>query len=354
METLYMFQYKGQTVYFHSSENMSEIPNESITLVITSPPYWNVRDYGGEQIGFRQKYEEYIASLNRVWDECIKKLQPNGKLAINLQPLPIAAEESGFKRRTIKDIMVDVQNHLFQKGLFLSGMHYWDKAPYINNVAWGSYPKPTNIHSNTSFEQIYVFVKPGTTRILPKNIDPSDLLTKDEWRHWAVRCIWDDIAPVIKINTKGENIYGHGAPFPEEIPYRIIRMHSLKDEMVLDPFLGSGTTLKICRLLGRQGIGYEINASYQEKIKSRIDEEWTPPPIDDMYLIFGANKIDQILHQTIDVILNHEKKDLIPENIDKSQKTILYRKILNTLVKQNLITRATMKRLLHENESDSN
>jgi DNA modification methylase len=91
METLYMFQYKGQTVYFHSSENMSEIPNESITLVITSPPYWNVRDYGGEQIGFRQKYEEYIASLNRVWDECIKKLQPNGKLAINLQPLPISA-----------------------------------------------------------------------------------------------------------------------------------------------------------------------------------------------------------------------------------------------------------------------
>ena len=76
----------NQTVYFQSSEMMTQIEDDSITLVVTSPPYWNVRDYGYDaQIGFQQSYQDYIQSLNKVWKECVRVLQPNGKIAINLQ-----------------------------------------------------------------------------------------------------------------------------------------------------------------------------------------------------------------------------------------------------------------------------
>jgi hypothetical protein len=178
-------------------------------------------------------------------------------------------------------------------------MNFWNKAAYVNNVSWGSYPKPTNIATNTSFEQIYTFVKRGNTRKIPKEILEANLLTKDEWRHWAVRCIWDDIAPVIKINAKGENLYGHGAPFPEDIPYRLIRMHTVKGETVLDPFLGSGTTLKVARLLGRHGIGFEINSEYENRIRDRIMEDWSPPVPDEGYITVGYKTLKQIVLETL-------------------------------------------------------
>ncbi|MHA1214107.1 MAG: DNA-methyltransferase [Candidatus Hodarchaeales archaeon] len=294
----------GQTVYFQSAKNMKQIPSESITLVITSPPYWNVRDYGDheDQIGFNQSYEEYIGSLNQVWRECIRVLQPNGKIAINVQPLPIESSKSGFGRRVIKNIMWDIEQFMRENNLFLSGMHYWSKIPYISNVSWGSYPKPTNIASNTAFEQIFVWVKPGKTRKIPKEILDQNLLTKDEWRHWSVRCIWDDISPVIKIDSKGVNKFGHSAPFPEDIPYRLIRMHTVAGETVLDPFLGSGTTLKVCRITGRKGFGFEINEDYEDLITSRILEDWSPPDIQSQYKVFGTSDVYQILQVAQDTL----------------------------------------------------
>ena len=324
----------NQTCYLKSSESMSEIPDESVTLIVTSPPYWNVRDYGSDsQIGFSQSYEEYINSLNKIWEECIRVLQPNGKIAINVQPLPISGEYSGFERRIIKDIMNDIQNFFVSHDLFLSGMNYWDKASYINNVSWGSFPKPTNIATNTSFEQIYTFVKRGKTRKVEADVLQQNILDKDEWRHWAVRCIWDDIAPVIKINSKKENLFGHSAPFPEDIPYRLIRMHTVSGETVLDPFLGSGTTLKICRILNRKGIGYELNESYREKILARIQEDWTPPFVDSGYLKFGYTQFNEIIGLILHQVAN---EDNIPE---------VKTEILNSLVKQGLISKAIKKKL---------
>jgi DNA modification methylase len=231
-------------------------------------------------------------------------LQPNGKIAINLQPLPIASDKSGFNRRIIQDIMFDVQKFMLNHDMFLSGMNFWDKAPYINNVSWGSYPKPTNIATNTSFEQIYTFVKRGKTRIVNKELQEQSLLSKEEWRHWAVRMIWDDISPVIKINQKGENLFGHGAPFPEDIPYRLIRMHTIEQELVLDPFLGSGTTLKMCRLLNRKGIGYEINPEFRELVQSRILETWDPPQIDSQYKTLSSHDLTEIITQAVRKSIN--------------------------------------------------
>ncbi len=337
MEANKKIELEDQTIFFGTSEKMDEIQDESITLVVTSPPYWNVRNYGKEQIGFGQSYEEYIASLNRVWTECLRVLQPNGKISINVQPLPIPSEESGFGFRVIRDIMFDIQKFFLEHDCFLSGMHFWDKSVYVNNVSWGSYPKPTNIASNTSFEQIYTFVKRGQTRKVDKDALERSLLSKEEWRHWAVRCIWDDISPVIKINQKGENKFGHGAPYPEDIPYRIIKMHTVQGEKVLDPFLGSGTTLKICRLTKRKGIGFEINPEYEELIRSRILEDWTPPFIEDGYQTIGTNSLSSIIKNTADFVRKHgitlPLKDIIEE-------------ITKELVSQNLITPTTKDKII--------
>ena len=337
MSTSKTMEIEGQKVIFASSEKMVDIESESVTLVVTSPPYWNVRDYGQEQIGFGQSYEEYIESLNLVWSECLRVLQPNGKISINVQPLPISSEASGFNFRVIRDIMFDIQKFFINNDCFLSGMHFWDKSVYVNNVSWGSYPKPSNIASNTSFEQIYTFVKRGQTRKFDKEAMERSLLTKEEWRHWAVRCIWDDISPVIKINQKGENKFGHGAPYPEDIPYRIIKMHTVEEETVLDPFLGSGTTLKVCRLTNRKGIGFEINPDYESLIKSRIMEDWVPPKIEDGYQTVGTDSLAYVIKQTADSVKNKGVAVPLGEIIDE---------ITNELENQGIITPTTKAKVV--------
>ncbi|MHA1673007.1 MAG: DNA-methyltransferase [Promethearchaeota archaeon] len=332
-----ILQVTNQTVYFQSAEKMSVIPDESVTLVVTSPPYWNVRDYGSEQIGFGQSYQEYISALNRVWTECLRVLQPNGKICINVQPLPIASADSGFNFRVIQNIMHDIEAFFRQNNCFLSGMHYWDKAPYINTVSWGSYPRPTNIASNTSFEQIFTFVKAGKTRKVPKEIMEQSMLRKEEWRHWAVRCIWDDISPIIKINQKGENHFGHSAPFPEDIPYRLIKMHSTEGEIVLDPFLGSGTTLKLSRILNRKGIGFEINHEYQNLIRDRILEDWDVPTIETGYKTLGFETLASIIRSSVEIAY---------ENQSSLSQEQIFRKILKELYARKTITTTQKKRLI--------
>ncbi|MBD3192837.1 MAG: hypothetical protein GF308_19515 [Candidatus Heimdallarchaeota archaeon] len=341
---------ENQRVFFKSAEQMEEIEPDSITLVVTSPPYWNAKDYGDvDQIGFGQSYQEYIESLNKVWAECVRVLQPNGKIAINVQPLPISAEHSGFGRRVIQNIMFDIEKFMREKGLFLSGMHYWDKAAYINNVSWGSYPKPTNIASNTSFEQIFVWVKKGKTRKIGKKILRRNLLKKEEWRHWAVRCIWDDIAPVIKIDSSQKNVFGHPAPFPEDIPYRMIKMHTVEEEKVLDPFLGSGTTLKVCRLLKREGYGYEINPEYKELIMKRIQESWTIPTIEEGYITVGNELMSKIIKETIDETWKL-KSGFERELKVRDKKETIYKRILSNLKKDGTISTTFIEKMAEKKD----
>jgi len=322
----------GQEVYFKSSEKMDEVQSESVQLIVTSPPYWDVKEYGGTGIGFGQSYDDYIDSMNKIWEECFRILKPNGKIAINFQPLPIAGEKSGFGRRVIKNIMFDVEAFMRQHNMFLSAMHYWDKSEYINTVYWGSYPNPTNIGSNTSFEQIFVWVKPGPTRKILPDILERNVLDKEEWRHWAVRCIWDDITPILKIDSTGKDRFGHAAPFPEDIPYRMIRMHTVEGECVLDPFLGSGTTLKISRLLKRRGIGYEINAGYRQLIEARIRESWVPPPIESHYKAIGNDTFYEIFSHIVQRTIDEYRLSTHRNDSDFLKK--LKTKVLKSLRKQ--------------------
>ena len=133
-----------------------------------------------------------------------------------------------------------------------------------NYTMFGSYPYPPNFISNMNFETIFVFCKQGKPRKVSKEIKDASKLTKLEWRDWALNAVW-------RIRSVGATTRkDHPAIFPEDIPYRLIRMYTFKGDTVLDPFLGSGTTVKVAKILERKGIGYEINPNYKEIIWSKL------------------------------------------------------------------------------------
>ncbi len=272
------FSLEGQMVYLTDASNMlNYIKPETVQLVVTSPPYWNIKDYGNpEQIGFGQSYQKYSERLNNIWKNCSRVLKPNGKIAIVVQPIPVSSKQTGLNRSSIIDIMGDIQNYTKKLGLDLSNIFIWDKRKYNNQRIFGSYPFPPNFFSHLAFEFIYVFRKPDKKKQKrSEDIKERSKLSVQEWTGWCFNSIWD-IPPKIKINSKGTNILGHIAPFPEEIPYRLIKLFSFVEDFVLDPFLGSGTTLQLCRITKRKGIGFEIVKSYEDLIRRKIKEEWKP------------------------------------------------------------------------------
>jgi DNA modification methylase len=150
-------------------------------------------------------------------------------------------------------------------GMDLCNCFLWDKRKYNNQTIFGSYPYPPNFYSHLSYEYINVFRKPGKTKEVSKEIKDGSKLTMEEWRQCCIDVFWD-ISPTIKFGKDGE-VRGHDAPFPIEIPRRLMRLFSFIGDTVFDPFLGSGTTLAACAIEERNGIGFELNPEYENLIK---------------------------------------------------------------------------------------
>tara|TARA_Y100000310_G_scaffold274715_1_gene290898 strand:- start:2979 stop:3848 length:870 start_codon:yes stop_codon:yes gene_type:complete len=251
-------------------ELIAQLEGKSIHLIVTSPPYWNAKDYSDtNQIGFSQTYNKYIEDLEKIWKHCERILVPNGKICINLQPMPVSKEQTNLDRSSILDIMCDIQISTKNLGLELSNIIIWDKRKYNNQKIFGSYPYPPNMYSHISFEYIYVFRKPGSTRKLPTDIKELSKISLNDWKNWCFNSIWD-IAPVIKFGAGDKKANSHIAPFPLEIPRRLIKLFSFVGDTVLDPFLGAGTTLAACQLENRNGIGFELQRDYEQLIKAFI------------------------------------------------------------------------------------
>ncbi|MHA2364671.1 MAG: DNA methyltransferase [Candidatus Hodarchaeales archaeon] len=180
------FILKNQKVYFQDSRSFDFIDKESIQLIVTSPPYWNAKDYTHnkeiKQIGFGESYELYLESLFQVFTNCIDVLTPNGKIAIVIQPLPASGKETGIERSSIIDIMADVYNFLLSptKGLNLCNQFIWDKRRYNNQRIFGSYPYPPNLFSHVAWEMIYVFRKKGNPIKREKHLKEQSKLTMEE------------------------------------------------------------------------------------------------------------------------------------------------------------------------------
>ena len=270
-------------VFFDDCRNMKNIPNESVDLIITSPPYFNIKDYSKDgyqnkklsksakgQIGDLVCYDEFIDELLTVWKECQRVLKPNGKLCINTPLMPMLKKDmSTHHNRDIFDINSDIQNSI-RKGtekMYLMDLYIWNRTNATKKLMFGSYPYPRNYYAQNTSEFIAVYVKDGKPiNNITTEIKEQSKLTKKEWVEYTKQ-IWD-----IPIPNKSDLAFGtHSAIMPEEIVKRCVKLFSFVNDVVLDPFTGSGTTLKVAKNLNRNYVGYEISESYKEIIELKLE-----------------------------------------------------------------------------------
>lgn len=244
------------------SREMKEIDDSSVDLVVTSPPYWHIKNYDVEgQIGYGQSLHEYLRSLYRVWKESYRVLRPGTRLCINIGDQFMRSIVYG--RYKIAPLHSELITQCERIGFDYMGSIIWQKKTTMNTTGgasvMGSYPYPPNGLVEFDYEFILIFKKQGN-RSVSKDVKEASKLTKEEWKeyfsgHW---------------HFKGERQIEHEAMFPEELPRRIIKMFSFVGDTVLDPFLGSGTTAKAALELRRNCIGYEINQNFNHIIKEKI------------------------------------------------------------------------------------
>jgi len=268
------------TIYFKSATDMKELEEESVQLIVTSPPYFNIKDYSKdgfqtikhsqineEDIGSLASFDKYINSLLFVWRECERVLKKNGKLCINVPLIPmLKSHMNTHYNRDILDIQSSIQNSILSNThLYLLDLYIWNRINSSKRLMFGSYPYPRNFYAQNTVEFITIYVKDGTPERVDKENKELSKLTEKEWTTFTKQ-IWD-----IPIPNKNDIAYGkHSAIMPEEIPYRCIKMFSCVNDLVLDPFTGSGTTLKVAKSLNRHYIGYELYENYKEVINSKL------------------------------------------------------------------------------------
>ena len=237
---------------------------ESVALTFTSPPYWNFVDYAGsEGVGYEDSYEGYLDSLSKLFQAVMCKTIPGGRMVVNASNMKSrkAVEGTSFVYPIVPDIIARAQE---------AGFTFFDEIIWVKGGAnagalngrplFGSYPyPPTPKILDSTFENIIVFTKPGKREKVCKEIKGRSQLTKDEWRTFT-RGVWE-IPP--------DRDPDHPATFPMEIAERIVRMYSFADDVVLDPFAGSGTTLIAAERHNRIGVGFEISRAYEEAIKNK-------------------------------------------------------------------------------------
>ena len=243
---------------------MTLLPDNSVHLAITSPPYWQLKDYGTEnQIGFHDSYENYINNLNLVWKECYRTLHNGCRLCVNIGDQFARAVYYGrYKVIPIREEIIKFCENI---GFDYMGAVIWQKVTTSNTtgggVQMGSYPYPRNGILKLDYEFILIFKKLGDAPKHTKEQKELSKMTAEEWNtffagHW---------------NFTGARQNGHIAMFPEELPRRLIKMFSFVGETILDPFAGSGTTSLAAKNLDRNSIGYEINSEFIPFIKEKLE-----------------------------------------------------------------------------------
>jgi DNA modification methylase len=249
-------------LYNADCRRMPELADGCIDLVITSPPYWQIKDYASPgQIGFGQSLHEYLRDLARVWTECFRVLRPGGRLCVNIGDQ--FARASVFGRYRVIPLHAEITCQCAEAGFDSMGSIIWRKKTTMNTtggaVVMGSYPYPPNGVVEIDFEYILLLKKPGKTRLPSREVKELSVLSREEWKSWFSGH-WE---------VGGARKDGHEAAFPEEIPRRLTRMFSFRGDTVLDPFMGSGTTATAALSAGRNVVGYEIRADYVRNAAAR-------------------------------------------------------------------------------------
>jgi site-specific DNA-methyltransferase (adenine-specific) len=233
-------------IFCKSSESMDELPDNSVHLMITSPPYNVTKEYDNNL-----SLNEYVDLLNRVWKETYRVLVPGGRACINV---------ANLGRKPYIPLHSYIIEGMQDIGFLMRGEIIWNKASSASpSTAWGTWLSAANPVLRDIHEYILVFSRNTFSR---KRKGKEATIKKEEFLEWT-KSVWNFSA----ISAKQ---IGHPAPFPEELPHRLIQLYTFKDDVVLDPFVGSGTTCLAAIKDSRYYIGYDIDPEYVKLSEKRI------------------------------------------------------------------------------------
>lgn len=235
------------TIFRASSEEMRELPDCSVHLMVTSPPYNVGKEYDNDLT-----LEEYLAFLKRVWKETLRVLVPGGRACINV---------ANVGRKPYIPLHASIMRDMIDLGFLMRGEIIWDKAASAStSTAWGSWQSATNPTLRDTHEYILVFSKGSYRR--DKMDGRKSTISKEEFLEFT-KSVWG-------FPSESARKVGHPAPFPVELPYRLIQLYTFSDEIVLDPFMGSGQTALAALKAGRRYVGYELSEEYCKLAEQRI------------------------------------------------------------------------------------
>lgn len=258
----------SHTLYHGDARNISFLPDNSVHLVVTSPPYWNLKEYkrGENQLGIIDDYESFVFELSKVWQECYRVLVPGGRVVCVVGDVCLSRRKYG--RHVVMPLHSDIAVSCRKIGFDNLNPILWHK---ISNAAFeansgssflGKPYEPNAIIKN-DVEYILMERKPGGYRNPSNEQREQSRIAKEDYDAWF-RQIW---------NLPGASLRNHPAPFPLELATRLIKMFSFVGDTVLDPFCGSGTTMIAAMQSGRNSIGIETEIEYCDMIANRLYKE---------------------------------------------------------------------------------
>ncbi len=262
------------------ARDMHHLPDASVALIVTSPPYFVGKEYEDEVLRAAREgralgevpgtYRDYLHLLHEVFAECVRVLEPGGRIAVNV---------ANLGRKPYRSLAADVIGILEDLGLLLRGEIIWQKGRSSSgSCAWGSFRSPANPVLRDVTERIVVASKGRFDRALAagerrrRGLPHQATLTNDEFVD-ATRDVWE-------IDPESARRVGHPAPFPVELPLRLIDLYTYVGDLVCDPFMGSGSTLVAARRAGRAWVGYDTDAHYVELARRRVAATRPRPGLD--------------------------------------------------------------------------
>jgi modification methylase len=252
------------------ARELAGVADESVHLIVTSPPYWNLKTYDGaageSQLGHFDDYSRFLSELNKVWRRCARSLVPGGRLCVVVGDVCLPRKLHG--RHSVIPLHADISRDCVDLGLDYLTPILWHKiANAVTEVAgngggfMGKPYEPNGIVKN-DVEYILLFRKPGAYRSPTQEQRLLSLIDKDDHNRWF-KPIWSDVRGQLRS-------LGHPAPFPVEIAYRLVRMFSFVGDSVLDPFVGTGSTVEAAIQASRSSISYEIEPRYFDLLTERF------------------------------------------------------------------------------------
>ena len=245
---LYIPEQNINKIFCKSSEKMDELPDNSVHLMVTSPPYNVSKEYDDDL-----SLKEYLNLLNTVWRETYRVLVPGGRACVNV---------ANLGRKPYIPLHSYIIDGMQEIGYLMRGEIIWNKASSASpSTAWGSWLSAANPVLRDIHEYILIFSKETFSR---KRMGKEATIKKEEFLEWT-KSVWT--FPAVSAKQ-----IGHPAPFPEELPHRLIQLYTFKDDVVLDPFVGSGTACLSAIKDKRNYVGYDIDPAYIKLAENRIQQ----------------------------------------------------------------------------------